>query len=591
MAANSVYNLREFSYSDILKRNKELSNTVKGKDLTVDILSNITVNPVKEILELYIRSLSLNPVIRFGNYDNIVQDSFALQETDMVIVFYELINITENFHLQAELLGAEEVHEIIEKGKTDIDLIFANLASKPLVLFNKFSSRPFTGAHHAHRNLDVIAHELNLHLAAQKPGNVQLIDLDRILSEVSVREALDKKKFIKYKSLYKIEFLKWYVCALENAILRRTGKLKKALIFDCDNTLWKGVIGEDGPQGIDMSAKSETGIHYHLVQKIAVELSRKGILICLCSKNNPAEVEGLLGKHPDMVLDHDHIVSMKVNWTNKDENLRMLAEELNIGLDSFVFIDDSDFEVNLIRTNVPEVLTIAVPKDLAQYPDLIMETAQRFFNLEPLKEDLKKVKIYKEQAQRTRAMNSAGNIDDYLATLGTNVVISRDNTEQIARVAQLTQKTNQFNLTTKRYTETDIAGFMHNPKASVFTIDVSDKFGDSGITGVMIVKESPADPSVAEIDSYLLSCRILGRKIEVFFLDHVMAYCRERNYTTVHAKYSKTSKNSQVKDYYKNMQFREEEVTEEETTYALSLEKHKKANIDFIKVTEKQPTN
>ncbi|RYE50738.1 MAG: HAD-IIIC family phosphatase, partial [Sphingobacteriales bacterium] len=408
MADNLVYNIRELGYSQILKYNMDLAKTVIGKDFIVDILSNITVNPAKEVLELSIRSLSLNPVIRFGNYDNIVQDSFSIGETDLVIVFYELINLSENFHLQAELLNEIEVQEVIGKCKRDIDILFKNLSGKPLVLFNSFSSYPLTSIVQSKRNLEIIEKALNSYIHETKPGNVQLIDTDRILASVGIKEALDKKKFSKYKSLYKIDFLKAYVAAIENHLLRRTGRLKKALIFDCDNTLWKGVIGEDGPDGIDMSAKSETGIYYHLVQKIALGLSGKGVLICLCSKNNPAEVEGILGKHPDMLLNKEQIVSMKVNWNNKDENLKALAKELNIGLNSFVFVDDSAFEVNLIKNSLPEVVVVTVPKDVTEYPAMVLEVAQRYFNLEPLKEDLSKVKSYKEQARRTETLNTIG---------------------------------------------------------------------------------------------------------------------------------------------------------------------------------------
>lgn len=583
MAGNLVYSLRQLSYSTILKGNIELSKSVNGKEFTVDILSNVTINPIKEILEFYIRSLALKPVIRFGNYDNIVQDTFVLAqgEMDMVIVFYELINLSENFHLTAELLTDIEVSNRTEKCKKDIDLIFANLSAKPLVIFNTFSSYPFTGSNIAKRNLGFIERELNNYIYQNKPANTQLVDVGRILNSIGAEGAFDRRKFQKYKSLYRIDFFKFYVSAIENILLKRAGKLKKALVFDCDNTLWKGVIGEDGPQGIDMSSKTEAGMNYCLVQKIAACLSQKGVLICLCSKNNPDELESLLGKHPDMVLNSDHIVAMKINWQPKDENLKMLAEELNIGLDSFVFVDDSDFEVNLIKTNLPEVLSVGVPKDINDYPGMIMEIAQRYFNLEPLAEDTQKTKIYKEQAKRTEAMRQIGDIDSYLTTLETKVVISHNDVNQISRIAQLTQKTNQFNLTTKRYSDTEIEGFMTNPAFHVFAIDVSDKFGDLGITGVAILNQSD-DPKVIEIDSYLLSCRILGRKIETFFLNFIISFCGMTKYRIVRSTFVKTSKNIQVKDFYVKHQFKEEQVTNERSNYVLDIESYHETKMDFI---------
>jgi FkbH-like protein len=587
MADNLAYSLKQLSYSTILKGNIELSKSVNGKEFTVDVLSNVIINPIKEILEYYIRSLSLKPVIRFGNYDNIVQDTFVLAQgdMDMVIVFYELINLSENFHLSAELLADDEVSDHIEKCKRDIDLIFANLSVKPLVVFNTFSSYPFTGSNSAKRNLDFMERELNHYIHQNKPANTQFVDVGRILNAIGADVAYDRKKFQKYKSLYKIDFFKFYVSAIENILLKRTGKLKKALIFDCDNTLWKGVIGEDGTQGIDMSSKTEAGMNYYFVQKIAASLSQKGVLICLCSKNNLEDVEGLLGKHPDMILNSEHIVAMKINWQPKNENLKMLAEELNIGLDSFVFVDDSDFEVNLIKTSLPEVLTVAVPTDISEYPGMIMEIAQRYFNLEPLTEDTKKIKIYKEQAKRSEAMRQIGDIDSYLTTLETKVIISHNDASQISRIAQLTQKTNQFNLTTKRYSETEIEGFMKNPAFHVFTIDVSDKFGDSGITGVAILKQSD-NPKVMEIDSYLLSCRILGRKIETFFLNFIISFFSRAQYKTIKSTYIKTNKNIQVKDFYVTHQFTEEQLNEGQSNYVLDMESYHETKIDFITLIE-----
>jgi FkbH-like protein len=587
MVDNLVYRFNELSYLEILKANAVLSKNISPKNFTIDILSNITVNPIKELLDFFVHSLSLNPIVRFGNYDNIVQDSFTLGTTDAVIVFYELINFSDNFHLTAELLSETEVQEIISKCKNEIDIILKNLASKPIVIFNKFSSYAFTSSVHSTRILHKIADELNEYLAANKSANVASLDINQLLCKVGAQAAFDKKKFAKYKSLYTIEFLKNYVFSIQNLLLRITGKLKKIIVFDCDNTLWKGVIGEDGPEGIDMSPNSDVGKNYHLVQKIAAGLSKKGILVALCSKNNHNEVEDLLAKHPDMALNHDHLVAMKVNWTNKNENLRALASELNIGLDSFVFIDDSAFEVNLIQAELPEVLTVTVPANIEEYPGMILDIAQRYFNMDPLQEDINKLKAYKEQTLRTEAINSLGDINNYLATLETKVIISKNKEDQISRIAQLTQKTNQFNLTTKRYSEAEITNYLDSNKATIFTIDVFDKFGASGITGVAILQE---DKDVIILDSFLLSCRILGRKIEIAFINYIIEYCKEQDYKSVKAKYIQTSKNGQVKDFYANNQFTVINDTGTEIDYILDTEKYIDNTIEFITLSTSNKT-
>src|SRR5688500_675968 len=226
MEANLAYRFQDLGYSVLLKNNMELAKTVKGKEFKVDILCNITVNPIKEILEFYLRSLSLNPVIRFGNYDNIVQDTFAMPNSDLVIVFYELVNLTEDFHLQAELLTETDVSEIIEKCKNDIDIVFSNLSSRQ-VLFNSFSSIAFSGSQSVNRNIERIEHALNSYISQQRSANIHLVNLNRIIGFLGAEASFDKKKFYKYKSLYKIDFLKHYVAAIENFLLRMTGKLKK----------------------------------------------------------------------------------------------------------------------------------------------------------------------------------------------------------------------------------------------------------------------------------------------------------------------------------------------------------------------------
>lgn len=585
MEESLVYNLMSLSYSQILKSNIELSKITNDRSYTVDILSNITINPIKEILEYTLRTISLTPVVRIGNYDNIVQDTFTIEKTNLVIIFYELINLKENLHIVAELLDPDEVSNLIAKAKQDIDLIFHNLSGKPLVFFNTFSSLPFTGTNHYKSNLRLIEDELNKHLLENAPKNTHLINLNQILAGVGINNAYDKKKFIQYKSLYSIEFFKRYTDSVLNPILKSAGKLKKALIFDCDNTLWKGVIGEDGMDGIDMSMQSKTGKHFHLVQEIARMLSSRGVLIALCTKNNPGEIEQVL-QHKDMVLDKDSLVAIKVNWNNKNENLQQLAKELNIGLDSFVFIDDSFFEVNLVKSSLPQVLTFQVPLELSDYPSMILDISQKYFNLEPLEEDIQKVKLYKQQAQRNEALGKINDIDTYLSTLQTSIKIAVNRKDQVGRVSQLSQKTNQFNLTTVRYSEVEIEQFMDDPSSSVVTIDVSDKFGDSGLTGVCILKEDLRDRSVIEVDSLLLSCRVLGRKVEDAFINYIIMFCRASGYKTLRSKYVKTNKNGQVENFYLTHQFETQNISETVTEYLLDLGSYEQKEIDFIKIIQ-----
>lgn len=585
MEDNFVYNLKKLKYSEILKQNAILSKKAFNKEYEIKILSNITVNPIREILEAYLRSLQMNPHINFGNYDNVIQDSFKIGKPNAVIIFYDLLNIINHADINIELLEKEEVQEIIDKCKKEISLIFNNLSGIPVVIFNKFYPYKFDEFHQGNSNYYRIAIELNQFLIEQKAPNVELIDTQKIISALGAEKVFNRTKFLKYKLLYSFDYFKLYVSSLDNILLKNTGKLKKVIVFDCDNTLWKGIIGEDGLEGIDMSPQSSEGIYFHLIQKMAVNWSKKGILICLCSKNNLEDVLQVLDQHEDAVLHKDKIVALRVNWSNKDQNIRQLAKELNVGLDSFVFIDDSEFETNLVKTNIPEVLTICVPKKIQTYPILIGEIVNRFFNVNPLKEDMKKLEQYKQQVKRTAALVEVGDIDTYLASLGSKIIISKDEESQISRIAQLTQKTNQFNLTTKRYTENDILNFVKNKNFDVFTIDVSDKYGNSGITGVAIIEKDQNNKVI--FDSLLMSCRILGRKIENVFINYLLVHYKERNISCVKANYIKTKKNNQVKNLYEKIGFNIVDRNETYQSYLLVLDKYEVKTEKTIKIITK----
>jgi FkbH-like protein len=212
-----------------------------------------------------------------------------------------------------------------------------------------------------------------------------------------------------------------------------------------------------------MSVSSKIGKFYHVVQQIAVYLSKKGIIVGICSKNNEQDVKDVLNNHPDMILKEDYIVIKKVNWIDKASNLRAIAIELNIGIDSLVFVDDSDFEINLIKEQIPEIRTIQVPTNIADYPNELIKNIYKYFNLFLNSDDAKKTEMYKQQFERENTKSSFySTIDEYLSSLEIELIILKNDESHIPRISQLTQKTNQFNLTTERYTEKQIEQFYYN---------------------------------------------------------------------------------------------------------------------------------
>ena len=407
-----------------------------------------------------------------------------------------------------------------------------------------------------------------------------LINIDKILARTSVVAAVDFRNYYSSKSLYSVTFFKEYVSFINPAILSATGRAKKAIIFDCDNTLWNGIIGEDLTDGIAMSAATSKGVVYEEVQWLVKELVGKGIIIGLNSKNNPNDVEEIL-RHESMSIANGDISVKRVNWNDKVSNLKEIATELNIGMDSIVFVDDSDFEINLIRNYLPQIETIQVPAERYLYPSEIRKKNGLFFNLNTTREDIHRAKMYVQEAQRKKEQTNYDDIEAYIKSLELELKLYIDIEKHVPRIAQLTQKTNQFNLTTKRYTETEILHFVRDPNYHIFAFEVKDRYGDFGLTGEAFVSMFGNE---AVIDTFLMSCRVLGRNVEYKFIHEIFSILRKESVVKVRARYIKTLKNEQVQDFYEKMGFTLVHTTDTIKDYEIDIQQYKVDPFDYIKV-------
>ena len=576
--------MENLKYTEILKLNKELVGTIKSKPYEIGVLSNVTVNSFKEVLEYSCRLNHIEPDVELGNFDNIIQDSAVLINKDLVIIFYDVLNIVDQVSDFFEDLEEEKYSNLKNKLFTEIDIIFENLKNTPSVVFNSFSSAYYNYNNIQVSKIETFVKELNIYLEQKKRSNVSIVNIDKLFTNIGFKQSIDYRFYHSSKAPYTLAFLKNYVAAIETVFLRNTGKLKKAIIFDCDNTLWKGVIGEDGMEGIDMSPTSKSGKFYHLVQRIAVFLSKRGVIVGLCSKNNEQDVLDVLKNHKDMILKEDHIVIKKVNWIDKANNLRTIASELNIGIDSLVFVDDSNFEINLIKEQVAEILTIQVPTSISDYPDLILKNVYTYFNLVLNSDDAKKTEMYKEQFDRENSKTAFSSIEDYLVSLEIELTVVKNDKEHISRIAQLTQKTNQFNLTTCRYTESQVDQFTADKNHEVYAMFVKDKFGDNGLTGVCIAKKDEKDPKNVIIDSLLMSCRIIGRNIEFVYVNHIIKDLANKGYQLVTADFIPTKKNTQVEDFYDKVGFNLIENIDGAKRYTLNIANFESKKVDYIKI-------
>ncbi len=569
-------------YTEILKENRQLGESLESSKYKISILSNIVAPQLNEILEYYLRKEKINACAKSGNYDNIVQDSSNCKEHNLVIIFWEAANLIEGLQYKANVMAQPEYDALMSKTKSEIDFVISNLKDNALVLFNKFSSMIFNSQTIKPNKFDDLCYTLNEHLKQKAQSNIKIVDIDKIIADVSVPKSIDTRYFYSSKALYTVDFYKRYVQYAKPIILSATGKTKKALIFDCDNALWKGIIGEDGFDKIEMSSKTGTGAIFEEVQNLALELNKKGILIGLCSKNNPGDVEEVLQNHPDMLIRNEHLTIKKVNWQDKVTNLREIANELNIGLDSLVFIDDSSFEVNYIKEQLPQVAVFQVPNQLHKYPSILRENMELFYTLSESQEDIKRSQMYKQREKREQEKGKFSNLDDYLKSLDLKLTIYVDNKKLIPRMSQMTQKTNQFNLTTRRYTEADIDKFVGADSYRVFAFDASDKFGSSGVTGLCIVRLSENKKCL--IDTFLMSCRVIGRNLEFSFFDCVVETIKNMGIEQIEAGYYKTIKNNQVEDFYDRLGFQITKKTDNEKLYKLQCSQYKLKNISYIGV-------
>ena len=328
-----------------------------------------------------------------------------------------------------------------------------------------------------------------------------------------------------------------------------TGKFKKCLIMDLDNTMWGGIIGDDGIENIQVGDLG-IGKAFTLLQYWAKELKHRGVLLSVCSKNDEHTAKEVFEKHPDMVLRMEDISLFVANWSNKGDNIKYIQEVLNIGMDSLVFIDDNPFERNLVKMMHPEVTVPDLPEDPADYLPFL-QSLNLFETVSFTQEDTLRTKQYREESQRVVLQQSFATVDEYLAGLQMEARIEGITPFNISRCAQLTQRSNQFNLTTIRYSEEQLRQFIDNGGAAL-CISLKDKFGDYGLISLALLEK---DNDLTRINTWIMSCRVLKRGVEELMVNEIVKKAKELGCNIVSGTYLRTQKNGMVGGLYSNMGF------------------------------------
>ncbi len=335
-------------------------------------------------------------------------------------------------------------------------------------------------------------------------------------------------------------------------IAAKRGRSSKCLVLDLDNTLWGGVIGDDGLEGIKLGQGNATGEAHLALQRYAKDLASRGVILAVCSKNDEANALMPFEKHPDMLLKRSDIACFVANWQDKPSNLREIAARLNIGIDSLVFVDDNPFERSLMRKELPMVAVPELPDDPSLYPQTI--AAHGYFEaLNVTSEDFDRTQQYQANVQREALKSSTTNMEEYLRGLNMELLWRAFSPVGQQRVVQLINKTNQFNLTTQRYTDSDVQALMLDPRAFTLQLRLTDQFGDNGIIGIVIGKlDANGD---ALLDTWLMSCRVLGRHVEEATLNLAVSEAQRLGAVNLIGQYRATAKNGMVRDHYAKLGF------------------------------------
>jgi FkbH-like protein len=383
-------------------------------------------------------------------------------------------------------------------------------------------------------------------------ANLHVVHLEDALAGLSGVTVPDARYFY----LAKMRLGRSAIGALAEAYSRRVcaylGLRKKCIVLDLDNTLWGGILGEDGLENLRLSDDGP-GKAFQDMQRLLLDYHETGTLLAICSKNDEPIAMAAIRDHPRMLLRLNHFAAMRINWDDKASNLVALAKELNLGLDSLVFLDDSPFECAEVRRLAPQVTVLQMPADPSDYPAFVAQLPY-FDALSITEDDRRRGQMYVEDRQRKESGHKAGSLEDFLKSLDICVSIRRADRMLAPRLAQLSQRTNQFNLTTRRYTESDLFALLENQNWRLYGVLASDRIGDSGISGAAFVQVDAAT-ATARLDTFLVSCRVLGRGIESAFLAGVCSDLQAGGIATLVADYVPSDKNGMARDFLPNHGF------------------------------------
>ena len=561
----SNYNLNSVQLSSIAKKLKDFSsddfkeNNIQGYKL--GILSNATYDLINDVL--------IGTAIRYGiqlklcvpGFDQITQQSLSTS-SEINSTKLDAVLIAEDYRglsLKDCIKDSEFTKVQVDKAlKLLKDRIASLKKNKPkTIIVQTVAQPPYDVIGNANLTIKGTQSDLiNSYNAGlielSRQREVVLFDASSLANKIGLNNWYDHRMWYHAKLPFSLEAIPLYSDLLVRILANIKGKSRKCLILDLDNTLWGGEIGDDGIGGIRLGNGCAEGEAFAAIQKMALSLSERGIILAVCSKNTEKIAKEPFKKHNEMILKLKNIASFKANWRDKATNIKDIALELNLGLDAMVFLDDNPAERALVRQQLPMVAVPEVGNDPALYPDIVLSGGY-FETLSLTEDDFIRTSSYQIEKERQNMEDIVRDVDSYLRSLKMEISFEPINEMNLVRSTQLINKTNQFNLTTQRYSEDQVRYFQIDENTITLTARLKDKFGEYGLISVLICNKT--SPDELYIDTWLMSCRVLKRRVEESVLDYLIKEAMRRGFKTLVGKYIETSKNRIVMNHYRDLGF------------------------------------
>jgi len=580
----------EEKISYYLKKSKTLKNNFERK-IRISILSSFTLNGIEEIFQVKCdeKNISSNTCLAgYNQYNQEILDPHSQLyqfQPNLTFLILDTRSILEDLWYFSYSIDEKQRQNFIEKKFKEIKnliTIFLKNSNSKLIISNFFipiNSNYGIFETKSNFGLQKMINTLNNNLQdfIWNLDSVYLFDMNGFISKHGENNVFDPKQFLFGDLKISLDFIPYLVNDLMGYVIATLGISKRCIVLDLDNTLWGGIIGEDEFDGIKLGS-DPSGKAFVEFQKYLLSLHNRGILLAINSKNNFDDAIKVIEEHPDMILKKEHFASIKINWNDKISNIKEISDELNFGLENFVFFDDDPLNREFMKSSLPQVLTVDLPTDPSKYVRTIQEMNE--FNLLKITdEDKQRGVMYSQQRERKTLEKSSNDLEDFLKNMDLKITIKKADTFTIPRISQLILKTNQFNLTTKRYSLEEIQKISQNNNMLMGCVRVEDKFGDNGITAAFIVEKNGRKEWI--LDTFLLSCRVMGREIEKSILGYIIKIAKQNNVDKIIANFIPTKKNQPIENFLPNCGFKKEK-----DFWSISLNDSFTAP-NFIKIEEK----